>query len=398
MNARGLRRVRMRTMLTLAALATTALAAATAATAAPKADTITIGGLFTTSGPLAPNGQGNLEGFEFYWQHVAKWKVGSTTVKFVNADDASDPSTALSKLQALTGQNNAKVIVGTISSAVAAAVKNYTEANKIPYVITQALASGITASGPTAHTVRVAGTLRQSMMPFTRYLARKKQVRKIVYMGSDYSAGRDAEQAVKDAAAQVGGQVVQSVFAPLGTTDFGPYLSKVDTGAADAVVAFFGGTDAVNFVRQYQSYGLKAKLPLYGHSSITLGPIGAAAGAAAAGVTTVTTYESTIKNKQNAAFVKLWKKVKKSEPNEWHVQGYAAAAVIAAAIAGTNGSDDGDRLGAALHAVNLKLPQGTLRFDARGQVLPPFYVATSKLVKGKLDVQIVAGLGAVAEG
>jgi branched-chain amino acid transport system substrate-binding protein len=236
------------------------------------------------------------------------------------------------------------------------------------------------------------------MMPFTRYVVRKKHVSKIIFMGSDYSAGRDAEQAVKDAAGQVGAQVVQSVFAPLGTTDFGPYLSKVDASAGQAVVAFFGGTDAVNFVRQYQSFGLKGKLPLYGHWALNIGPIGTAQGAAGTDITTVTEYESTIKNPQNAAFVKQWRKVMKTEPNGWNVQGYAAAAAIATAIKATNGSDDGDRLGAALHDVKLKLPQGPLRFDSKGQVLPPFYVATAKLVKGKLDNQIVAGLGAVAEG
>jgi branched-chain amino acid transport system substrate-binding protein len=390
--------VRTRTLLALAVLATTALTAAAAATAAPRATTITIGGLFTTSGSLAPNGQGNLDGFEFYWKNVAKWKAGSTTVKFVNADDAGDPATALSKLQALTGQSGAKIVVGTVSSAVAAAVKNYTEANKLPYVITQAAASAITGTGSTAHTVRVIATFRQSMMPFTRYVVRKKKVNKIIFMGSDYSAGRDAEQAVKDAAGQVGAQVVQSVFAPLGTTDFGPYLSKVDASAGQAVVAFFGGTDAVNFVRQYQSFGLKGKLPLYGHWALNIGPIGTAQGAAGTDITTVTEYESTIKNPQNVAFVKQWRKIMKTEPNGWNVQGYAAAAAIATAIKATNGSDDGDRLGAALHDVKLKLPQGTLRFDAKGQVLPPFYVATAKLVKGKLDNQIVAGLGAVAEG
>ncbi len=373
------------------------LTAATAAPAAHQATTVTIGGLFTQSGPLAAPGEGNLDGYMFYWQRVAHMKAGSVNVKLVNADDGADPAVGLSKVRALTSQSGAKMIAGTVSSAVAAAVKNYTEANSIPYIISQAATSSITDSGPTAHTVRVAATFRQAMIPFTRWIIRKKHVSTIVYVGSDYSAGHDAGQAVKESAEKYGASVTQSIFAPLGTTDWGPYLAKIQPAAGEAVVVFLGGTDAVNFVRQYQSYGLKGKVPLYGHMGLTNGPVGDAEGAAAGGIITVTEYAPTIKWKQNKAFLTLWRKYMKSEPNAWNVQGYNTAAVIAAALKATNGNTNPDTFGAALHKVTMRAPQGILRFDSRGQAVMPLFVSLTTYAHGKLGQKVLAGLGAIPE-
>ena len=53
-------------------------------------------------------------------------------------------------------------------------------------------------------------------------------------------------------------------YPKLGETDYAPYLTKIKQSGAKAVFAFFSGTDAVNFVKQYDEFGLKQSIKLTG--------------------------------------------------------------------------------------------------------------------------------------
>jgi branched-chain amino acid transport system substrate-binding protein len=56
-----------------------------------------------------------------------------------------------------------------------------------------------------------------------------------------------------------GGEIVGQEFTPFQKTqDFGPYLAKAKASGADAVYVFYAGGEAISFVKQYDSFGLKA--------------------------------------------------------------------------------------------------------------------------------------------
>ena len=61
-----------------------------------------------------------------------------------------------------------------------------------------------------------------------------------------------------------GGKIVGEDYPKLGETDYAPYLTKIKQSGAKAVFAFFSGTDAVNFVKQYDEFGLKQGIKLTG--------------------------------------------------------------------------------------------------------------------------------------
>lgn len=64
---------------------------------------------------------------------------------------------------------------------------------------------------------------------------------------------------------KAGGQIVEEVYAPFGTQDFGPYLQRLGqlAGNVDAIYAFHGtSTDAIRFIVQYAEFGLKDQIPL----------------------------------------------------------------------------------------------------------------------------------------
>jgi branched-chain amino acid transport system substrate-binding protein len=333
---------------------------------------IRIGLVLPATGPLTPNGTGNKEGFDFYWAQNDN-SAGGRTVEVIDADDEGKPDVAVTRVQELVEQEQVDVIAGFVSSAAALAARDLAVRTETPLVVTQAATSRLTGEDDSGLVSRVIATFEESMSALTEHAATEDGVQNIVFMGSDYEAGKDAEAAVRATAEANGAQVTSSILAPLGTQDFAPFLANV--GDADAVVAFFGGTDAVRFVQQYEEFGLKGEVPLYGHWSLTVDPLLTEQAAAAEGIITVQEYSNTIDNAASQEFIEAWTEEFGSAPNAWNEQGYVAAMAIAAALEATDGEARGSDLAEAIRGVELDAPRGTVTFDDEGQVEQELYVA-----------------------
>ncbi len=95
-------------------------------------------------------------------------------------------------------------------------------------------------------------------------------MQKVFTLAPDYAAGRQMIDALRASFTAAGGEVVGQEFTPFQKTqDFGPYLAQAKASGADAVYVFYAGGEAISFVKQYDSFGLKAELPLYGSGFLT---------------------------------------------------------------------------------------------------------------------------------
>ncbi|MQA88418.1 MAG: ABC transporter substrate-binding protein [Streptosporangiales bacterium] len=351
------------------------------------AEPVKVGLLLPATGPIEPNGKGNRQGFEFYWSQVGN-RAGGRSVEIVFEDDKGDPKVALTKARKLVESDEVDVVAGLVSSAAALAVTEYTKGNQVPLIVTQAATSGLTSEeAASPYISRVIGTFEDTMAPLTDWVAESSGAKRLVFMGSDYEAGYDAEKAVRAAAKARGAQVIKSIYPPLGTVDFAPYLTNVPADA-DGVIAFFGGTDAVRFIEQYADFGLKGKIPLYGHWALTVGPLLASMGDSAVGVTTVQEYFASIDTPANQKFVEAWRAEFGSEPNAWNEQGYVAAQVLAEALRATQGDTEPETLAKAIRDVRLDAPRGAIRFDEHGQVVQPLYIAEVEAKGGPTNVVV----------
>ena len=102
------------------------------------------------------------------------------------------------------------------------------------------------------------------------------------------------------AAGYAGGTVAGSEFTPFGkTTNFQPYLARIERSGAKAVYCFYAGAEAVAFVKQYQQFGLASKIPLYCSGFATEGGVLKAQGDAALGIKTSLHYSDQIDNPTN---------------------------------------------------------------------------------------------------
>jgi branched-chain amino acid transport system substrate-binding protein len=229
-----------------------------------------------------------------------------------------------------------------------------------------------------------------------------KNVSKDVFLTApNYQAGKDMMGAFKESFIPAGGKVVAEDYPKLGETDYAPYLTKIRQSGAKAVFAFFSGSDAVNFVKQYAQYGLKDSIKLTGAGFLTEPDVLPAQGAAALGVLTGHFYTPLLDNQTNHAFVKAFReKYFGKMPDGFACQGYDTAEVIVRALKAVNGNtQDKDRLVGAIAKVEFDSPRGRFRFDPKTHnVIQPFiYVREVREVYGGLNNVVVDKVANVAD-
>ncbi len=285
-------------------------------------------------------------------------------VELVVEDYAVKPDVALTKIRKLVERDRAHVVVGIVLSAAAIAVKDYVNAQKVPLVISGfAVAESLTLQ-PSPYVFRLTYSASMTGAPAAQWTYRNLKARKAAIIASDSVGPIEIIMAWARAFEEAGGKVVQEVYAPPGTADFAPYVTQlrqdVDVIGVQAV-----GADGVRFVRQFQEYGLKGKIPLVdaavGFTDLSLLP---AAGDAAVGAYNSVPYQYTLDTAKNKKFVQAFRAKYRRDPGAPAAFTYAAMAAIDQAVKATGGNiEDQPRFLDALRKTDLDVPQGRVRFD-----------------------------------
>jgi branched-chain amino acid transport system substrate-binding protein len=217
----------------------------------------------------------------------------------------------------------------------------------------------------------------------------KNVTKEVFQIAPNYQAGKDMMAAFRETFLPAGGKVVAEDYPKLGETDYAPYLTKIRQSGAKAVFAFFSGTDAVNFVKQFEQFGLKGAVKLTGAGFLTEPDVLPAQGAAALGTITGHFYTPQLDNPVNRQFVADFKaRYGNKSPDGFACQGYDTAEVIVRALKAVNGNtQDKAKLAATIAKVEFDSPRGRFRFDPKTHnVIQPFiYVREVREVPGGLD-------------
>jgi len=155
------------------------------------------------------------------------------------------------------------------------------------------------------------------------------------------------------------------------------------------VYCFFSGSDAVNFVKQYDQFGLKQSIKLTGAGFLTEPDVLPAQGKAALGAITGHFYTPLLDNQTNQRFVKEFQaKFAGKMPDGFACQGYDTAEVIVRALKTVNGNtQDKMKLVEVIEKSEFDSPRGRFRFDPKTHnVIQPFiYIREVKEVAGGLN-------------
>jgi branched-chain amino acid transport system substrate-binding protein len=308
--------------------------------------TIKVGLVLPQAGVYTPLGVDMQNGWDL-WLEQNGGKMGDYTVETVTADEGEGPDTGVPAIQGLLQNEQVDVVVGIVNSATAlGAAAQFAEAQKI-LIVANAGAEAITQANASPYVWRSSFTNKQVAAAMGTYLA-AEGIGPVFVMASDYAGGQEQVAGFVEAYEGGGGTIAGQALTPFGTTqDYQPFLSGIQATGAQAVFAFYSGGEAVTYVKQYDQFGLKASIPLYGTGFLTEGSVLDAQGASAVGVRTSLHYSTEIDNEANTAFVQAYQEAYDVLPTVFAMQTFDAANVLSRAL-GTAEDLTGDSLSAAL--------------------------------------------------
>lgn len=337
--------------------------------AIPAAADTKVGLLLPASGNYAALGQDIEDGFL-----MAIAESGHRDIEIVEADTEADPQTGLTMARKLVMQDQADVLVGVVSSAVLGAVRDFVHQSQVPLIVANAGNSDATGKDCSAYITRVSFSNDQLNRPMGEWMA-AQGVNSVYTLAPDYAAGQQMIGAFSAAFEAAGGDVIGGEFTPFGKTeDFGPYLAKAQASGAEAIYVFYGGADAISFVRQYDSFGLAEQMPLYSVGFLTAPLYLREQGQAATGVIGALHYLPSLKSPENDAFVAAYQAEHPDKlPSEYVVAGYDAGRLLLGAL--EEGAEGREALAAALPNVSYTGPRGPLEIDpATNNIVQNVYV------------------------
>jgi branched-chain amino acid transport system substrate-binding protein len=367
--------------LALATVSATLLTPAPAAAQGP----VRIGLLLPYTGPFALYGNDIIEpAIRMYLEEI-RYTVANRKIELAIEDDEAKPEVGVTKVRKLVERDGVHMVVGPVHSGVAYAVRDYLVRRKIPYIIPLAAAKNLTQKDRDRYIFGVRFGGGQLDAPGAWYAYHHAGIRRVLTIGQDYAAPREMLQPFTDSFTQLGGKVVRQLWHPLGTSDFGPYLTEIKSlkSEIDAVSPMIFGNDSIRFVQQYREFAVG--LPIFANGDVYEQTFLDKMGDAAIGAKTYWHYSPMRDTPENKRFVSLFKEKTGRLPGAFAAQAYTAIQVIVQALKQIDGKvEDKDKFVEALEKVKLESPAGPFEFDEYHGWRLNVYLQEVKRVQGVL--------------
>jgi branched-chain amino acid transport system substrate-binding protein len=302
------------------------------------ADEVRIGFVAPTTGIFAQVGKDMVDGFQLYLDEV-KSDFGQASVKFIVEDEQGKPDTAVTKAKKLILQDKVHMVVGGLLASSGYALAPVSTAEKTVYIPSIPAADDLTqrdlAKYP--YMVRTGWTSSQPSHPFGQW-ACEQGYKKIVAIGADYAFGYEVVGGFQKAFEDCGGQIVQKIWPPLGTKDFGPYIPTIKQDA-DAIFTLMVGPMSLQFPKQLAASGNKK--PVIGGGTSYDEFVLPSMGDEVIGHVSALQYSAALDNPKNAEFVKKYRAKYGKVPSYYSESNYTTAQMIHTVIKSNNGKFPG---------------------------------------------------------
>jgi len=297
-------------------------------------------------------------------------KIGDYKIEIVRADSESAPPIGIQKANKMIKSDGVAVFGGVVDSGVAIALAGVADKEKVPFVAGFAVADVLTGKFCSPYVLRTSFAANALQSASGKYWA-DEGVKTAVFMGPDFAAGHAMRDGFRGGFESAGGKVVAEFMTPFGTTrDWAPSLLRAQQSGADMIYAFYPGSEAVQFVKQYTSLGLKDKMPLRGAMWIYDEALWDAMGGRQVDGMHVTNYTNALDTEASERFEALFKEKYGRSPVASNAMGYTNAVAVLDGLADAieaNGGvlpDDGAKIAKAIAAVDLTNdPRGPVVFN-----------------------------------
>jgi branched-chain amino acid transport system substrate-binding protein len=358
---------------------------------------IKVGFMAPMTGGAAQVGKDMTNGFMMYLEEQGM-QIAGRKVEVIVEDNQGDPAIALTKLRKLVESDRVNVLAGLLFAHVGYALAPKVDEYRIPMLYPVPSADDLTQRKPAKWVVRTGWTSSQPSQPFGEYVAKTLGYKKVVTIAADYAFGWEVVGGFQRTFEESGGQVIQKLWPPLGTTDFGPYLPQIKRDA-DAVFAVMVAAMSLRFPKQYQDAGLKARLPLIGGGTTFDEFVLPSLGDEVLGGVSPLIYSAAIDTPVNKRFVSEYRKKYGKVPSYYSETNYTAARWINEAAKAIGGDvEDRDKFLAALKKVEIAdAPRGPVKLDAYGNPIQNIYIRKVERKGGELWNTVIHTYPAVSQ-
>lgn len=347
---------------------------------------IKIGFLYPATGVFAAPGQFMREGLELFLKQNDN-EIAGREVEVVRADTKGDPNQMLTQARRLVEREQVDFLFGPLSAAEGAALMPFLKQRQVAAVYPIASTDDITQRTPSEFIARTGWSSSQTTHPFGEYAYDELGYRKVATIGFDFSFSWESVGGFVRTFQEKGGTVARQLWAPIGTTDYSPYLSRIPTDV-DAVFVSFSGSAAVQFINQYQQFGLDA--PMIAQGNTTDESTLEETGPAAEGIVSALHYSAAIDSPENTEFVEAYEKEYGHVPSYYAEGTYTSALLIDQAMESLDGGfSDAQELVQAIREASIDAPRGPIEFDDHGNVLENVYIREVETVDGALQNTVI---------
>lgn len=384
------RRIPMRGLAALTALGAAFLLASCAPPGASEGEdeptgeggVFKVGIVADSTGFAAATGADLQRGWDLYWdQHDGV--AGDFTIETVFEDAASDPQTSLDKATRLVEEEEVDVIVGPVLASSALVVADYLDGAGVAN-FTQTSADDVTQRNSSPYVIRT-GAFAGSQTTFAAgQWAADEGYMRAATICPDYAFGWDGCGGFATAYIEAGGEIVEQLWYPQGTSDLSTYATQL--GGLDVDVIFAGttgGTDAIGFLQAASDYGILDSTPVVtGATTTSANPL-AQVGEAAIGVHSTSYYSEGGDSDANIAFREAYEEAYDAIPSVYASGAYLTAQLLDRALQAAGGEKPtGEALVEAIKAAAPDaddLVWGDVSFDEYNGIVAPLYVSTVEM-------------------
>jgi branched-chain amino acid transport system substrate-binding protein len=324
-------------------------------------ETVKVGLILPMTGPFASTGRQVYGAVKLYVQQHGTTVAGKT-IEVILKDDAGVADNTRRIAQELVVNDKVAFLAGFGLTPLALVTAPIATESKVPMIVMVAATSIITEKSP--YIVRSGFTIPQITTGIADW-APKNGIKRVVTLVSDYGPGVDAETTFKQRFTAGGGEVLESLRAPMRNPDFSPFLQRAKDAKPDAVFSFVPSGEGAVLMKQFVDRGLpEAGIKLIGTGDVTDDDLLNGMGDAALGVVTSFHYSAAHDSPANKAYVAGYKKLNDGiRPNFHSVGGYDGMHLIYTALAATKGSTDGTALVEAMKGLSWESPRGPVTLD-----------------------------------
>ncbi|NCU17295.1 substrate-binding domain-containing protein [Pallidibacillus pasinlerensis] len=207
-------------------------------------DEIVIGVLLSQTGALEAYGLQTERGFEIGLDYATDGtrEVAGKKIKVIYEDTETLPEVAVQKATKLLDEDEVDFLVGSSSSGDTLAVLPLVEEYETIMVVEPAVADSITGSEFNKYIFRTARNSSQDAVAGASAIAGPGV--KIATLAPDYSFGWDGVKAFKDAAEELGAEIVHEEYADPQATDFTSNIQKIIDSDPEYLFVIWSGQNS----------------------------------------------------------------------------------------------------------------------------------------------------------